>query len=55
MGTEREMNAEADRLSNGDWEGFDPQKRIHVEVRSGKWIVLDKLMAIGSEFYSHMK
>ena len=55
VGTETEVNVEADRLSNGDWEGFDPQKRIQVEVRSGKGIVSDKLMAIGSEFYRYMK
>ena len=51
----REVNAEADRLANGVWEGFDPKKRIQVEMRSGKWIVLDKLMALGSEFYKHIK
>ena len=39
----------------GDWEGCDLQKRKQGEVHSGKWIVLDKLMAIGSEFYRHMK
>ena len=50
----REVNAEADRLANGNCSGFDPLKRVWVDVRSGPWLVLDKLLELGKGFYSHM-
>ena len=47
----REVNEEADRLSNGLCAGFDPAKRINVNVRAAPWLVLNDLSSVGTEFY----
>ena len=46
----RELNSEADALSNGDHAGFDPKRRVHLDLSQVKWKVLDKLMAHGLAF-----
>ena len=47
----REVNAEADRLADGDTRGFDPALRVHAEVRQIRWLVLDRLMKAGAAFH----
>ncbi len=47
--TPREMNTEADRLSNGDSRGFNEALRVHVNVEDMGWEVLDDLLASGAE------
>jgi hypothetical protein len=46
--TPREMNQEADRLSNGDASGFAEQMRVHVDVNDMGWEVLDDLLVTGA-------
>ena len=48
----RELNAEADSLSNLQTEGFDPDLRVKVdwlELRA-RWVVLERLVAAGARF-----
>ena len=49
--TPRELNDEADRLSNFDTTGFDPQRRIRVRPEKTKWLVLNEVLESGQEFY----
>ena len=51
----RELNEEADRLSNGVTTGFDPAKRIKVDLHSAQWLALKDLSQVGSEFYLGMQ
>ena len=51
----REVNEEADRLSNGLCAGFDPAKRINVNVRAAPRLVLNDLSSAGTEFYRQVK
>ena len=46
----RELNEEADRLSNGDHTGFLESRRIHLNMDKIEWIVLNKMMALGTDF-----
>ncbi len=48
--TPREYNAEADRLANGDTQGFEPMHRIPVDIAHFKWIVLHELLQAGADF-----
>ncbi len=45
----RELNTEADALSNGLTDGFDPAKRLAAEVIN--WNLLDDWMTIGQRFF----
>ena len=45
----REQNVEADRLTNGDFRGLDPSRRIDLKLESFKFLVLDDLMSAGGE------
>ena len=46
----RELNVEADRLSNLDFSGFDPALRVRVPLEQAEWLVLPELMAAGRGF-----
>ncbi len=46
----RESNSEADRLSNGDSSGFNPDNRVHLDVGQIQWKVLNKLSVFGLEY-----
>ncbi len=46
----RENNCEADQLSNGVTEGFDPALRVAINPGEIRWLVLDKLMSHALEF-----
>ena len=48
----REGNKEADALSEGSFHGFDPAKRIEVDLASMKFEVLNELLEHGAELYS---
>ena len=50
-----EVNAEADRLADGDTRGFDPALRVHADMRHIKWLVLDRLMKTVIAFHSDSK
>ena len=53
--TPRESNDEADALSNGRTEGFDPAKRILVDLASVRWLVLTELMESGRQFSQELR
>ena len=38
---------EADALTNGHFAGVDPDRRIHVDVRTLKWVVLLDMLRAG--------
>ena len=46
-----QVNSEADRLADGDTRGFDPQLRVHADIRQLRWLVLNWLMEAGSAFH----
>ena len=46
----REINQEADRLSNGDLRGFNPALRIPIDAAALPWLVLNDMMKAGMEF-----
>jgi len=48
----REWNAEADALTNSRFEGFDEAHRVHFDLGSQPWRVLNELLQDGREFYS---
>ena len=45
------MNSEADRLTDGDTRGFDPELRVRADIRQLRWLVLNWLMEAGSAFH----
>ena len=46
----RETIQEVDRLSNGDFRGFNPELRVEVDALSTQWLVLNSMMAAGLRF-----
>ncbi len=48
--TPRELNVEADRLSNGDSQGFDPALRVAIDPFNMQWAILDRLLADGAAY-----
>ena len=51
----REVNAEADRLADGDSRGFNPELRVHAEMRHVRWLVLGRLMQTGIAFHNEAR
>jgi hypothetical protein len=47
----RELNQEADRLSKGQFEGFCDQHRLNVNPAEMNWLVLDRMMKLGTVFH----
>ncbi len=52
--TPRDMNTEADALSNGVYEGFEDAHRIRADPASMQWEVLDQVMEQGLVFYNQL-
>ena len=46
----REVNAEADRLADGDSRGFLPEHQVKAAFGQVRWLVLDRLMSAGVAF-----
>ena len=46
----RDLNQEADDLSNGKVENFNAAHRVEVDVRESSWLVLNELMKFGQDF-----
>ena len=44
----RESNREADRLANGAFTGFSPEYRIHLDVGSISWYILEDALVMDS-------
>ena len=51
----RDQNTPADSLTNGIFDGFSGSKRIQVDFKDLKWLVLDELMAKAGELDSEVK
>ena len=43
----RQQNEEADALSNQQFEGFDMDKRMHLDPAAVEWIILPKMLELG--------
>ena len=48
----RYLNQEADALTNGDFIGFDPARRLRVDFASLPWLYLPDLLKEGQAFYA---
>ncbi len=46
----REVNAEADRLANGNYLGFDQCNRVTVDLANVDWVILHELLQAGATF-----
>ena len=49
--TPRELNEEADALSNEEFAGFDPSLRVNVDLEYLPWLVLPGLLQEGLEWH----
>ena len=49
----RDLNVEADAITNGDFTLFEEKNRIRVEAKDIPWIVLPKVMCWSKEIYDH--
>ena len=47
----RDQNAEADAITNGDVEGFNPDMRVPVDVERMRFNVLPEMLELGDRFY----
>ena len=50
----RDLNQQADRLSNFDTSDFDPECEIPVDLKSVKFILLDDMLERGAEMYKQI-
>ena len=48
----RYLNREADALTNGNFTGFDPERRLHVDFAGLPWLYLPSLLTEGQAFYA---
>ncbi len=51
----RDLNKEADALTNEDFRGFDPTKRIHVPPGSLQWLILPEFMESSTRLFEEMQ
>ena len=51
----REWNAEADALTNEDFQGFRPENRVPFDFASHRWLVFDTLREAGRMFYQEVR
>ena len=51
----RGQNTEADALTNGEFQGFDPTRRIEVEFGDLNFMILEKLMGLAGDLDSEVK
>ena len=45
----RSGNQEADRLANGVTTGFTPENRVHIDLHTIRWTILDEAIAMGKQ------
>ena len=45
----RELNEEADRLSNLDFSGFSQANRVCIDLQNTRWIVLHQMLSLGAD------
>ena len=51
----REQNEEADALTNEEFGGFSPGRRVHLDVAALEWIILPRMAAAAEEIYEAAK
>jgi hypothetical protein len=51
----RDQNEEADALTNGDYNAFDPERRIAVDVEKIDWLVLPKMLGVAGDIYESVQ
>ena len=51
----REQHEEADALTNEEFSGFDPDKRVVVQLQDIKWIVLKEMMEVSELLYAEVR
>jgi hypothetical protein len=51
----RELNTKADALTNEDFTGLDPAKRIHVDLTAAPFPVFHRYMAAGQDLYGRLE
>ena len=49
----RDLNTEADAITNEDFTAFDTQKEIKVVPGSIQWVILPKIMEWSKQIYEH--
>ena len=49
----RDLNTEADSITNEDFTAFDAQKEIKVDPKSIQWVVLPEVMEWSKQIYEH--
>ena len=47
----RDHNEEADALTNLDFSGFDPARRVEIVLESIPWIAMDSYMKVAEEMH----
>ena len=47
----RDQNEEADALTNGDFSLFDTQKRVVVDLKEIRWLVLPRMLVVAEGIY----
>ena len=51
----REVNAEADALTNQWFTGFDESKRIQVNLEAIQWKILPAMLEAGKDYYTELR
>ena len=51
----RLQNLQADALTNADFRGFDPARRVHVDVGGHQWLVLSDMLASGRALFDGIR
>ena len=46
----RDLNQSADDLTNADWDAFDPDKRVRLDLAHFNGIVFKDLLAVGGAY-----
>jgi hypothetical protein len=49
----RDLNSEADAITNEEFTIFDPERRIQIVPQEIKWVVLPKIMEWSKQIYEH--
>ena len=50
----RDQNMEADALTKDNFHDFDPAKRVNIDLRSMRFVVLDELLTTGEDLYKQI-
>ena len=51
----RDQNEEADALTNGHFNQFDPKLRMEINIADFKWLIMDKMLKVAEDVYQEVK